>query len=173
MYDTTSSIRLARSQTGYREGRSANGRWNNNQKYSVQLPDFSWSNWQPWCATFVQWVFWQTGVTVPVGARSASCGVSCAAYKKAGRFTAYPVVGAQVFYGANGSNHTGIVVRFDDTYVYTVEGNTNSSGSAEGDGVHEKKRVRRDDYVYGYGIPYYKGKAVSPDPKWNEREMST
>lgn len=171
MYVVKSTLAIARSQVGYREGKT-NGRSNNNQKYSDQLPGFEWSDWQPWCATFVQWALWQTGVTVPADARSASCKTSCAAYKKAGRFTEYPIVGGQIFLGPSGGVHTGLVTAYDSTHVYTIEGNTNSTGSAEGNGVYEKRRVRRDDYVYGYGIPYYKGNAASPDPKWNARELS-
>ncbi len=172
MYAPSSAIQIAVSQLAYHEGKSG-GHWNNDQKYSDQLPGFAWSDGQPWCATFVQWCLWQVGVSVPTGARSASCAASASAYKRAGRFTEYPVVGGQIFYGRNGGTHTGIVERYDATYVYTVEGNTNTSGSSEGDGVYRRKRVRRDDYVYGYGVPYYKGKADSPDPKWKGREMST
>lgn len=171
MRSASSAIYIARSQLGYREGKTGS-RYNNDQKYSDQLPGFAWSDNQPWCATFVQWLLWQVGVSVPTGAKSASCAMSCAAYKKAGRFTEYPVVGAQIFFGPAGGTHTGIVERYDDTYVYTIEGNTNDSGSAEGNGVYRKKRVRRDAYVYGYGVPYYQGRANSPDPKWKGREMS-
>jgi hypothetical protein len=171
MYTTASAINIARSQVGYREGKNASGKYNNDQKYSDQLPGFAWSDKQPWCATFVQWLYWQVGVKVPTGAQSASCANSYAAYKKAGRTTAYPVVGAQIFFGPNGGTHTGIVTSYDNTYVYTIEGNTNDSGSAEGNGVYIKKRVRRDAYVFGYGIPYFTGKANSPDPKWSGKEM--
>lgn len=171
MFDTASSIAIAASQLGYQEGKTG-ARYNNNQKYSDQLPNFAWSDYQPWCATFVQWCFWQVGVNVPEGARSASCATSVNAYKRAGRFTEYPVVGAQIFFGPGGGTHTGIVERYDDTYVYTIEGNTNTSGSPEGNGVYRRKRVRRDAYVYGYGVPLYRGKASSPDPRWNGREMS-
>lgn len=171
MLTTASAILIARSQIGYREGRTG-ARYNNDQKYSDQLPGFAWSDKQPWCATFVQWLYWQTGVSVPSGARSASCANSCAAYKKAGRFTEYPVVGAQIFFGPRGGTHTGIVERYDGTYVYTIEGNTNTNGSPEGNGIYRKRRVRRDVYVYGYGIPYFRGKANSPDPKWSGREMA-
>jgi hypothetical protein len=171
METTASAISIAKSQVGYREGRS-NGHPNNDQKYSDQLPNFAWSDKQPWCATFYHWCLWQVQVNVPAGARSASCAASVAAYKKAGRFTEYPVVGGQIFFGKGGGSHTGIVVRYDNTYVYTIEGNTNSTGSPEGDGVYEKKRVRRDTYVYGYGIPYYDGKADTPDPKWQGRSLA-
>lgn len=172
MYSAADAIRIASSQVGYREGKSASGRNNNDQKYSDQLPGFAWSDFQPWCATFVQWCLWQVGVSVAPGARSAGCAISAAAYRKAGRFTEYPGIGFQVFFGANGGTHTGIVYKYDDDYIYTIEGNTNDNGSAEGDGVYRKKRARKVDYVYGYGIPYYKGKAESADPKWNGKEMA-
>ena len=171
MYDALSAIEVASSQVGYREGKTGPS-WDNDQKYSDQLPGFGWSDFKAWCATFAQWCFWQVGVKVPLGAQSASCLASVAAYKKAGRFTEYPGKGFQVFYGPKGGTHTGIVQGYDSTYIYTIEGNTNDSGSAEGNGVYKKRRLRKSDYVYGYGIPYYKGKAQSADPKWNGKELS-
>lgn len=171
MYTVTSTIHIAKSQIGYKEGKTAAGRPNNDQKYSDQLPGFAWSDKQPWCATWAQWCLWQTGVSVPEGARSAGCANSVAAYKKAGRFAEYPGKGFQVFYGPNGGTHTGLVWDFDDEFIYTIEGNTNTSGSPEGDGVYYRKRTRRVAFVYGYGIPYYEGKGESADPKWNGREL--
>ncbi|MDR3080468.1 MAG: hypothetical protein LBV60_05990, partial [Streptomyces sp.] len=82
------------------------------------------------------------------------------------RFSEYPAVGAQVFFGPGGGTHTGLVYAYDATYIYTIEGNTNTSGSAEGDGVYLKKRARRDSYVYGYGYPSFAAGIVSADPKW-------
>ncbi|MCA1839940.1 MAG: CHAP domain-containing protein [Actinobacteria bacterium] len=169
MYTANSAIQIANSQTGYHEGRS-NGHWNNAQKYAVQLPGIADN--QAWCDTFANWCLWQVGVSVPDGAISAGCAVSVAAYKKAGRWTEYPGIGFQVFYGPGGGTHTGIVTDYDDTYIYTVEGNTNTDGSAEGDGVYKKKRLRKVAYVYGYGIPYYSDNAKSADPKWNGKDLS-
>lgn len=171
MFKAQSAIEIATSQVGYREGRSGTG-YNNDQKYSDQLPGFDWSDKQPWCATFYQWCLWQVGVTVPAGARSASCQYSAKAYKSAGRFTEYPGVGFQVFFGTNGGTHTGMVYRYDDEFIYTIEGNTNEDGSPEGNGVYKKRRPRKTAYVYGYGIPYYEGKAISADPKWTGKELS-
>lgn len=170
MFSSADAVRIATSQTGYKEGVSR-GRGNNDQKYSDQLPGFSWSDGQPWCATFVQWCLWQVGVSVPQGARSASCQISASAYRNAGRFTEYPGVAFQVFFGPEGGTHTGIVYRYDDTYIYTVEGNTNVTGSPEGDGVYKRKRLRKTDYVYGYGVPYYSSKAISADPHWDGKDM--
>lgn len=172
MLKPESAIEIATSQVGYREGKKG-ASYNNDQKYSDQLPGFAWSDFQPWCATFVQWCLWQVGVKVPAGAQSAGCAISAAAYKKAGRFTEYPGIGFQVFFGPKGGTHTGIVYKYDDTYIYTVEGNTNDSGSAEGNGVYKKKRLRKTNVVYGYGIPYYAAKAKSADPKWNGKELAS
>jgi CHAP domain/Putative peptidoglycan binding domain len=38
------------------------------------------------------------------------------------------------------TGHTGIVTRVEDLYIHTIEGNTNSGMSSEGDGVYEVKR---------------------------------
>lgn len=171
MYRVSDVIHLARSQVNYREGKGQRG-FNNIQKYSEQLPGFTWSDGKPWCATFAQWCLWQAGVEVPDGARSASCYNSVQAYKKANRFTEWPVTGAQVFYGGAGATHTGIVVRWDAVSIWTIEGNTNTSGAAEGDGVYARSHVRRTPYVYGYGLPYYPyDKGVSPGP-WNGRPLA-
>jgi hypothetical protein len=168
MYKTSDTIAIAKTQIGYHEGKSGS-HWNNLQKYAKPL---GFTNGLAWCDTFVQVLFWLAGVSVPTGSKSAGCEVSCAAYKRAGRFTEYPVVGAIVFFGPHGGTHCGIVTSYDDVHVHTIEGNTNTTGSSEGDGVYAKTHVRRDDYVYGYGVPYYHGKANSPDPHWHGREMS-
>lgn len=171
MFDIRSVLQLADSQVGYQEGRSG-GHWNNRQKYSLQVPGLAWSDGQPWCATFANWCIGQAGVKVPAGAVTASCAAGVAAYKKVKRFTEYPLIGAQVFYGPGGGKHTGIVKAYDDTYIWAVEGNTNSDGSAEGDGVYVKKRKRRDPYVYGYGIPYYENNTGdTPDPIWRNKPL--
>lgn len=172
MFTIKSVIMLAESQLGYHEGHDASG-WNNRQKYSEQVPGLAWSDEQPWCATFANWVFWQAGIHVPTGAVSASCAASVAAYKKAKRFTQYPVIGAQVFYGKGGGEHTGICTGYDLMHEIAVEGNTNDNGSAEGDGVYRKERERRSSYVYGYGIPYYPHDVgQSPDEHWSGKSLA-
>ena len=41
-------------------------------------------------------------------------------------------MGAQVFYGSpKDLNHTGVVVSYDDTFIHTVEGNTNDTGARD------------------------------------------
>jgi hypothetical protein len=159
-------LALAEGEVGYHEGQ-ANGHWNNKEKYAAEVPGLAWADYQAWCATFVSWLAYKGGVS-ELFPRTASCLTGVAWFKKAGRFSEYPAVGAQVFYGPGGGEHTGIVVSYDADFIYTIEGNTNDNGSAEGDGVYKKKRSRRDAHTYGYGYPKYAEGIVSADPKFKD-----
>ncbi|WP_326792038.1 CHAP domain-containing protein [Streptomyces sp. NBC_00841] len=160
----TKIIAVAKDEVGYHEGRS-NGHWNNKTKYAPAVPGLEWADWQAWCATFVSWCALKADVAA-LYPRTASCAAGVTWFKGKGRFSEYPAVGAQVFFGAGGGTHTGLVYDYDATYIYTVEGNTNNSGSAEGDGVYLKKRVRRDAHVYGYGYPLFTDGIKSADPAY-------
>ncbi|MFE3771019.1 CHAP domain-containing protein [Streptomyces sp. NPDC059122] len=155
-------IRTARGEIGYREGYSG-GHWNNHQRYSPAVPGLEWSQNQAWCATFVSWCARQAGAAslFPV---TASVWTAYNWFKSQGRYSAYPAIGAQVIYGRSANSHTGIVVAYDANTITTVEGNTNTSGSAEGDGVYLKRRNRRDAYVHGYGLPQYAEGVTTADP---------
>ncbi len=152
-------LNVARGEVGYREGD------NNYQKYSPAVPGLEWSQNQAWCQTFQSWIFRQAGVAnlAPV---TAGCAEATSWYKNKGRFSEFPAIGAMVFYGPGGGSHVGIVYKYDATNIYTVEGNTNDSGSAEGNGVYFKVRDRFDDYIYGYGYPQYDTAIVSADPAY-------
>lgn len=155
-------LAVANAEIGYHEGFSG-GHWNNIQKYSPTVPGLEWSQGMAWCQTFQAWLFRTAGIA-SLAPLSASCAYSVDWFKDRGRFSFYPAVGAQVFFGSYGGAHVGIVTKYDADYVWTVEGNTNGNGSAEGDGVYAKKRARRDSYLYGYGYPKYAEGSVSADP---------
>ncbi|MFD5057439.1 CHAP domain-containing protein [Streptomyces sp. NPDC058394] len=161
---TTEVIATARAEVGYREGKSG-GHWNNKTKYAPAVPGLEWADWQAWCATFVSWVALEAGAA-HLFPRTASCAAGVKWFKDRLQFSEYPAVGAQVFYGAGGGSHTGIVVSYTADTITTVEGNTNTNGSAEGDGVYTRTRQRRDAYVYGYGYPDYPEGIKSADPAW-------
>lgn len=146
--------KVAAKEVGYREGK------NNNNKYAKVV---GLANNQAWCETFQSYLFHQAGLKslAPV---TASCGTAYKWFKAKGRTSEYPALGAQVFYGPGGGSHVGFAYKYDETYVYTIEGNTNDDGSAEGNGVYRKRRVRRDTYVFGYGIPHYTEGTKSADP---------
>ncbi|ROQ69165.1 CHAP domain-containing protein [Streptomyces sp. 840.1] len=157
--------RIIKAEVGYQEGRSG-GHWNNYQRYSPAVPGLEWSQNQAWCQTFTTWAFQTAGMPKGSYPVTASCALAVAWWRKAGRWSEYPAIGAAVFFGPGGGSHTGIVIAYDTSTITTIEGNTNVSGSAEGDGVYRKVRQRRDAYVYGYGYPTYPGGITSADPNW-------
>jgi hypothetical protein len=166
---TQKVLDIASGEVGYHEGKNSSGHWNNKEKYAAEVPGLAWADYQAWCATFVSWVALKAGAA-ELYPRTASCEAGVAWFKKEGRFSEYPAVGAQVFYGSGGGTHTGIVVSYDADYIYTVEGNTNDNGSAEGDGVYRKKRERRSSFVYGYGYPKFPEGIKSADPKYADQK---
>ncbi|MFD7582748.1 peptidoglycan-binding protein [Kitasatospora sp. NPDC059811] len=161
-------IRVARDEVGYQEGRSGS-HWNNIQKYSPAVPGLEWSQGEAWCATFVAWCARQSGNAglFPV---TASCAEGVAWFRDRDRFTDYPVIGGQVFYGPGGGSHTGICVAYTSSTITTVEGNTNDDGSSEGDGVYLKTRDRKSSWVYGYGVPDFADGVILADPQWRDRQ---
>ncbi|MFD3904130.1 CHAP domain-containing protein [Streptomyces sp. CB04723] len=161
----TKVLSVAKGEVGEHEKRSG-GHWVNDSKYTRwfgTIPGYSQGGYgYPWCAVFVTWCAHKAGAA-SLYPKTAGCATAVNWFKNKGRFSAYPAVGAQIFFGSGGGAHTGIVYAYDADYVYTYEGNTNTNGSAEGDGVYAKKRARRDAYVYGYGYPDVAG-SLSADP---------
>jgi hypothetical protein len=160
-------IAVEKREVGYREGFS-NGHYNNHQKYSPAVPGLEWSQNQAWCETFQSWSF-QEADQKSLAPVTASCPTAVRWYKTRGRFSFYPAIGAQVFFGSGGGQHVGLVYKYDADYAYTVEGNTNASGSAEGNGVYLKKRPRRSGNLYGYGLPAFAEGVVTADPGLKDR----
>lgn len=156
-------LKIAKAEVGYREGRNANGSYNNDQKYSDQVKGLEWSDRMAWCQTFQAWLAMKAG-SAAYEPKTASCWSAVNWFRQRGRFSWYPAIGAQVFFGANGSSHVGRVYQYDADYIWTVEGNTNNNGSAEGNGVYLRKRARRDSYTYGYGLPEFPEGIVTADP---------
>ncbi|QJS09103.1 CHAP domain-containing protein [Streptomyces argyrophyllae] len=156
---------VAKSQEGYKEGYS-NGHWDNREKYAAQVPGMAWvsAGGYPWCALFVAWVALKAGVA-DLFPRTASCAFGVDWFKKRGRFSAYPALGSQVFFGAGtGGTHTGIVLSYTKTTITYISGNTNANGSPEGNAVLTKTISRKSPYVYGYGLPAYAEGITTADP---------
>ncbi|WP_329289574.1 peptidoglycan-binding protein [Streptomyces pseudovenezuelae] len=163
-------LSVAKAEVGTHEKRSG-GHWVNDSKYNRwfgKIPGYDQDGYGwPWCAAYVAWVAAEADVA-ELYPKTAGCETAVAWYKRQGRFSEYPAIGGQVFFGKGGGAHTGIVYDYDDTYIYTYEGNTNVNGSAEGDGVYAKKRLRKDAYVYGYGYPKFAEGIKSADPKFKD-----
>jgi GH25 family lysozyme M1 (1,4-beta-N-acetylmuramidase) len=167
---TDTLAKVLKAEVGYHEGRS-NGHWNNHEKYADLVPGLEWVDNAEgaWCAVFAAWAYQTAGLPKGSYPVTASCATGVSWFKARKRFSAYPAIGAQVFFGPGGGTHTGVVVAYDATYVYTVEGNTNTNGSPEGDGVYAKTHRRTDSYVYGYGYPQFAEGIKSADPSWSDK----
>lgn len=113
-----------------------------------------------WCDVFVDYLFlkcfgYENALRLlcqPEKSAGAGCTYSRAFYQAAGRLSEKPEVGAQIFfYDKNNRKriaHTGIVISFDTTSVYTVEGNTSNK-------VGKRSYKLTDDSIAGYGVPAY------------------
>lgn len=121
-----------------------------------------------WCDAFVDWCF-QTayGVSNAKGLLGGNFNdytpSSAQLYKNKGAYGKTPKLGAQIFFkNSKRICHTGIVVGFDKTYVYTIEGNTSGASGviANGGGVCEKKYKLTNSKIDGYGYPKY-----DPEPE--------
>ncbi|MFJ3794925.1 hypothetical protein ACIPSJ_01415 [Streptomyces sp. NPDC090088] len=155
-------IAVARSQVTYKEG-YVEGGWNNIVRYALEVPGLSGYQGQSWCMTFTSWVAMRAGVA-SLYPRGVDCSAGVAWFTAASRWSWYPCLGAQVFYGTSGQDHTGIVYAYDATFIWTIEANTNTNGSTEGDGVYLRKRRRTDAIVYGYGMPAFAEGVITADP---------
>lgn len=142
---TNQLLKIAKSQLGIRE---ATG--NNDGKQVEEYLKYTGNKkGEPWCASFVSWVFGQTGYAAPRTAWSP------ALFPKA-RLTKV-VTPATVFgiYFANKQRiaHAGLVRQKRGDWVSTIEGNTNILGSREGDGVYRKLRHVKTIAVFANWLP--------------------
>lgn len=110
-----------------------------------------------WCACFVQWCMNQSGVgdQYAHSANNAYCPTLVTWFKSNGRWGegGYTdlVAGDTIFFDWEGdgvSDHIGIVIGRDDTYVYTIEGNS-------GDAVKQKQYPLNSSVIMGYGLMNY------------------
>lgn len=151
-------------------------------KYSRDLAKYSFYNGSKkgiaWCDIFVDWCFMTAyGVNAaykllcqPKKSCGAGCAYSAKYYKSKGRWhDSNPKPGDQIFFwpkdkiGSTSMQHTGLVVAVDNTYVYTIEGNTSSDSGVvwNGGSVSDKKYKLNYNRIAGYGRPDYAN--VDPD----------
>jgi hypothetical protein len=158
---------VARGQIGYVEGPG-----NNQTKYG----QFTGSNFQPWCGSFVMWCADKVKLRIPNCVWTQG---GANAFMKSGRWqdaeVATPRVGDIAFFDFPGDNvnrisHIGIVTKvLKNGQVETVEGNTsptNSGDQRDGGQVCRKVRAykkkngrikRLPVYIVGFGKPKFKG----------------
>lgn len=158
---------IARGEIGYRE------RGVNLTKYAAEVKPLNWAQGQPWCHTFLSWVF-QEAKAPSIAPCTASCLAGVAWFKARKRWHLSPEVGDLVYYGPGGGTHVELVTAVSPTHITTVGGNT--SGSLDGnyfngDGVYEKTVARASSRIYGYGRPAYSAGASTP-PKADAKPSS-
>lgn len=168
-------IKIALEQEGYIEkatgdlrylyDKTANPGYGNYTKYGYEMHQIQPSNMDypaAHCDAFVDWCF-KTAYGVEK-AKQLLCGDfddytvnSANLYKKAGRWFTSPKYGDQIFFkNRSGICHTGLVVKVEGGYVYTIEGNTSVAGvKCYGGRVCRKSYTIGDTSIAGYGRPDY------------------
>jgi len=102
-----------------------------------------------WCASFVNWVYFQCGDTLKLSSPAwvpSYFPRSRLIYVRGGFQTRQPVFGdlIGIYFQSKGRlAHIGFYDGENSEYYFTVEGNTNEEGSREGDGVYRKRRIKR------------------------------
>lgn len=189
-YDINKIIKIAKSEVGYLEKKSnsqldsktANAGSNNYTKYARDIDALNImcgkKQGYPWCAVFFVYLVYKAYGEKALDKilyglyYSAGCEETVNYYKKAKKFYSSPKVGDQIFFKnlKNIPYHTGIVYDVDNTYVYTIEGNTSSASGVIDNGgcVAKKKYKKTESYICGYGRPNYgKQKSIITNSKTN------
>lgn len=131
---------------------------------------------QPWCDTFIDTVFIHLyGVDLAnrlLNGFSAYTPTSSNYFKKMNQWHTTPKAGDIIFFkNSVRIYHTGYVYKVDNTYVYTVEGNTSSGDNTvveNGGCVAKKKYLLTNPKIAGYGRPNY---ALLASKKYQEGWM--
>lgn len=168
-------LQIAQSEVGYHE------QGDNFTKFAEELDRIRYFNTPKqnlaWCATFVCWCFVKA-----YGAEAArrvlfqperdNCAAACSYaanyFKQRGRFGLSPKIGAQIFFGQNAGDHTGLVYSYDAARVYTIEGNSD-------DQVARRSYDLTNPWIAGYGYPDYEslpngGEADGEQPEEPEED---
>jgi hypothetical protein len=149
---TAAEVRkIARNEIGYRESGV------NHTKYADQVPALRWAQNQPWCHTWISWLFLKAN-DPGIAPVTASCLAGVRWFKDRNQWHTTPKVGDIVYFGPGGGTHVELVVGVSSTHITTVGGNTSGSLDGEyfnGDGVYEKDVARNSGRIYGYGRPRY------------------
>lgn len=103
-----------------------------------------------WCAAFLSWTFIQSDVSAIKSAWAPAWFPPAKTIYTKGRHDNLKPDRADVFglYFNNMIAHVGFIDEWppSDDFAITVEGNTNTAGSSEGDGVYRKRRLKNNIY---------------------------
>lgn len=96
-----------------------------------------------WCCAFVYWSFEQAAIQMGVKNPLFKTGgvINLYNHSQANRRSTPMKGDVFIMDHGHGLGHTGMVIDVQGDYVYTIEGNTNDTGSREGFEVCKKKRI--------------------------------
>jgi len=104
-----------------------------------------------WCMAFVYWCYQEASVILKIKNNAIKTGGVLFAWNKSSTLikSFEPHIGSVfIMEFGHGLGHTCIVENFDASFIYTIEGNTNDTGSREGIEVCRRKRSRKS--IKGY-----------------------
>lgn len=142
---TARFLACAASQLGYREGRDPDGDWNNDNAFGLYFKQ----NRVSWCHWFASWAAVAAGIPATVIPRTGYTPTGWNFFTSKDRDVTSPRAG-DLFYvygyvpseGQSRVHHVGIVEKvLSGGRIQTIEGNTNTSGSSQGNGVYRLTRT--------------------------------
>lgn len=142
-------IAIATAEVGVRESNDNSGA----RVMEYQAADTLGGTHYPWCASFVSWAIREASKatkTKNIWCNSASCDVILAWARKLNIVHTTPQVGDVflVMVSKYDATHTGIVVAVNGPKFAEISGNTNDTGSRNGDGVYKQSRTNGDRYLF-------------------------
>lgn len=160
-------ILTAGSQVGYREGRDPSGDWNNDNAFG----EYFGQNGVSWCHWFVSWAALAAGIPASVIPRTGYTPTGWGFFTSHNRDVTSPRAGDLFYvYGyvpsekTNRVHHVGIVEKvLSEGRIQTLEGNTNQSGSSQGNGVY--RNVRTVSSKLKFARPNYAAAVQTVKPK--------
>ena len=137
-YDRLLLVKIAQGELGLRE---ETGR-NDGKRIREFLTVVGLKKPEPWCAAFISWVFAEAGFERP---RSGWSPDLFPVSRLASSALPGNVIGIY-FPEKKRIAHVGLIEKEDGDWLVSLEGNTNLTGSREGDGVYRKRRHRKSIY---------------------------
>lgn len=131
-------VKIAQGELGLRE---KTGR-NDGERIAEFLITVGLKKPEPWCAAFISWVFAEAGFDQP---RSGWSPDLFPVSRLARSALPGNVIGIY-FPEKKRIAHVGLIEKEDGDWLVSLEGNTNLTGSREGDGVYRKRRHRKSIY---------------------------
>ncbi|WP_254070950.1 peptidoglycan-binding protein [Pedobacter sp. L105] len=126
-------VSIAEHELGVREGSGHN----DGERVESYLAYAGLKKGDPWCAAFISWIFAREGFAKPRSGWSPDLFPSSRLARSA---LPADVIGIY-FEDKKRIAHVGLIEKIKGDWCFSIEGNTNISGSIEGDGVYRRRRI--------------------------------